>query len=213
MDHAKVAGPDGKVLIEQWLSSDRERGGERTGPQFTFHDYKRKLALTKYVAAEGVIYRLPEPPDGSPGGADFLRPLLDQLLDPAGPPRFPFPGTELIGQARHEVEAGGKAWLEIELTLRVAAGTRGPDLSMRFRVDPATKLPHSIAFDAEDGKRYTAAIDYPDRGPADIHDMGAPPPRRSSTASRPTPSAASWRGSGPSGSSSTTTASSSSWRR
>jgi hypothetical protein len=45
---------------------------------------------------------------------------------------------------------------------------------MRIRVDPATRLPDSLAFDAEDGKRYTASIDYPDRGPADIYDLGAP---------------------------------------
>jgi hypothetical protein len=171
--HGKVVGPDGKELFEQWLSSDRARGGERAGPRIAFHDYKRKT-LTKYVPAEGVVYRLPEPPEGAPGDTNFLRQLFDQLLDPAGPPKFPFPGTELIGQARREVEDGGKKWLEIELTLRIAGGSRGPDESMRIRVDPATKLPGSLAFDAEDGKRYTASIDYPDRGPADIYDLGAP---------------------------------------
>lgn len=171
--HGKVVGPDGKELVEQWVSSDRELGGERAGPQIAFHDYKRKI-LTKYVPAEGAVYRLPEPPEGAPGEANFLRQLLDQLLDPAGPPKFPFPGTELIEQARREVEEGGEKRIEIELTLRVAGGSRGPDLSMRIRVDPATKLPDSLAFDAEDGKRYTASIDYPDRGPADIYDLGAP---------------------------------------
>ncbi len=171
--HGKVVGPDGKELIEQWLSSNRERGGERAGPWVAFHDYKRKI-LTKYVPAEGVVYRLPEPPEGAPGDTNFLRQLFDKLLDPAGPPKFPFPGTELIGHARREVEVGGKKWLEIELTLRVAGGSRGPDLSMRIRVDPATKLPDSLTFDAEDGKRYTASIDYPDRGPADIYDLGVP---------------------------------------
>jgi hypothetical protein len=170
--HGEVVGPDGKKLFEQWLSSDRALGGERAGPQIAFHDYRRKI-LTKYVPAEGVVYRLPEPPEGAPGDTNFLRQLLDQLLDPAGPPKFPFPGTELIGQARRKVRDGGKTWLEIELTLRVAGGSRGPDESMRIRVDPATKLPDSLAF-AEDGKRYTAWIDYPDRGPADIYDLGAP---------------------------------------
>ena len=171
--HGTVAGPDGKVLFEQWLSSDRQRAGERAGPAILFHDYERKV-LTKYVPAEGTIARLPEPPQGMPDANDFLRPVLDQLLDPAGPSRFPFPGMELIGQARRTVEQGGRKWLEIELTLRVAGGSRGGPLAMRIRVDPATKLPASLAFDAEDGKRYTAAFDYPDRGPVDIYDLGAP---------------------------------------
>jgi hypothetical protein len=168
--HGKVSGPDGKLLFEQWLSSNRELSGTRAGPQVTFYNSRQKV-LTKYVPAEGVIYRLPEPAAGEP---NFLRQILDQLLDPAGPPRFPFPGTELIGQARREVEDGGKKWLEIELTLREAGGSRGPDRSMRIRVEPATKLPATLVFDAEDGKRYTAAIDYPDRGPADVYDLGAP---------------------------------------
>ncbi len=171
--HGKVVGPDGKELVEQWLSSNRELGAERAGPLIAFHDYKWKI-LTKYVAAEGVVYRLPEPPEGTPGETSFLRQLLDHLLDPAGPPKFPFPGTELIGLARREIEEGGKKWLEIELTLRVAGGSRGPDLSMSIRVNPATKLPESLTFDAEDGKRYIASIDYPDRGPSDIYDLGAP---------------------------------------
>ncbi|HEX8199207.1 MAG TPA: hypothetical protein VF590_01875, partial [Isosphaeraceae bacterium] len=171
--HGKVVGPDGKELVEQWLSSDRRRGGERAGPLIAFHDYGGKI-LTRYVPDEGVVYRLPEPPEGATGEADFLRQVLELLRDPAGPPRFPFPGMELVGQSRGEVEEGGKKWVEIELALRVAGGSRGPDVSMRIRVDPATKLPTSLVFDAEDGKRYTAAIDYPESGPADIYDLGAP---------------------------------------
>jgi hypothetical protein len=81
---------------------------------------------------------------------------------------------ELIGQTRREVEEGGKKWLEIELSLRVAGGSRGGPLPMRIRVDPETKLPTSLVMQAEDGKWYTASIDYPDRGPADIYDLGVP---------------------------------------
>jgi hypothetical protein len=45
---------------------------------------------------------------------------------------------------------------------------------MRIRVNPATKLPDSLAFEDEDGKRYNATIDYPDHGPSDIYDLGVP---------------------------------------
>ena len=181
--HGKMVGPDGKVLFEQWLSSNRELAGVRAGPAISFHDHKRKV-FTKYVPAENVVYRLPEPPEGTPSDVNFLTQLLDLLLDPAGPSKFPFPGMELIGQTRREVEEDGKKWLEIELTLRVAGGSRGGPLSMRIRVDPATKLPNSFADRDEDGKRYTASIDYPDRGPADIYDLGVP---RTAKVDRPDP--------------------------
>ncbi len=171
--HCAMGGPDGKPLFEQWLSSNRDLAGERAEPEISFHDSKRKV-LTKYVPAEGVVYRLPEPPVGTQGDTNFLPRVLDQLRDSKGPAKFPFPGMELIGQTRREVEEGTKKWLEIELTLRAAGGSRGGPLSMRIRVDPATKLPKSLDMVAEDGIRYTAAIDYPDRGPADIDDLGVP---------------------------------------
>lgn len=171
--HGTVAGPDGKTIFEQWLSLNREVGAERGGPEVAFHDYKRKV-MTKYVPGENVVYRLPEPPPANAGDTNFLRQLLDQLLNPDGPGKFPFEGMDLIGQTRREVKEGDKTWLEIELTFRVAGGSRGGPVSMRIRVDPATNLPMSLDMEDEDQKRYTTAIDYPDRGPADIYDLGAP---------------------------------------
>jgi hypothetical protein len=171
--HGKMVGPDGNELFEHWLSSNRDLAGVRGGPAILFHDFKRKV-FTKYILAENVVYRLPEPPKGKVIDFDFLTHLLDLLLDPAGPSKFPFPGMELIGQTRKEVEADGRKWLEIELSLRVAGGSQGGPLSTRIRVDPMTKLPKSFAEQDEDGKWYTATIDYPDRGPADIYDLGVP---------------------------------------
>jgi hypothetical protein len=171
--HGKMVGPDGGVIVEQWLSANRELASHRAAPETTFHDYKKKI-FTKYVAAENVVYRLPEPPEGAPEDVNFLRQVLDLLNDPKGPTKFPFPGMELIGQTRREIEENGKKWHEIELTLQVAGGSRGGPIAARIRIDPATKLPSSLAMEAEDGKWYTASIDYPDRGPADIHDLGAP---------------------------------------
>lgn len=171
--HGKVAGPDGKVLYEEWLSASRDRAAVRGGPETEFHDYLQKV-LTKYKVADGVVYRLPEPPPQAAGDGSFLRLALDLLHDPKGPGKFPFPGTELIREDRRGVTDAGKDWVEISLTLRVAGGSRGELVTMLIRVDPASMLPASLTMDAEDGKRYSAAIDYPERGPADIYDLGAP---------------------------------------
>ena len=171
--HGTVVDPDGNELVEQWFSLNRELGAERAGTAISFHDYKRKV-MTKYVADENTVYQLPEPAEGRPDAINFLRQVLDVLRNPKGPNKFPFPGMELIDDARREMTVDGKKWLGIELTLRVAGGSRGEPLAMHIRVDLATKLPVLFAMVDEEGKRYTAAIDYPDQGPADIYDLGVP---------------------------------------
>ena len=65
--HSRMDGPGGIGPIEHWLSADRQRAGERAGPSTSFLDDQRKV-YTKYVPAEGVIYRLPGPPMGAADG-------------------------------------------------------------------------------------------------------------------------------------------------
>jgi hypothetical protein len=168
--HGKLVGPDDKVMFEEWLSSNRNVSGVKAGPLIAFHDHKRKV-VTKYFPGKDVVYRLPE---GTPQEANFLRQVLDLLLDPKGPAKFPFPGMELIGQSSREVEEDGKKSLEIELLFRFAGGSRGGPRPMIIRVDPSTKLPQSLVMQSEDGMKYRASIDYPDHGPADVFDMGVP---------------------------------------
>lgn len=171
--HGSVADADGKLIVEQWFSSNRELGGERAGQEIAFHDYKRKV-LTKYVAAGSAVYRLPDPPEGTSGEVNFVRQILDFLLNPKGADKFLFPGSEIINQTRREIEITQKKWIEIELTLRIAGGSRGDPQSMWIRVDPATDLPGSVVIQDEEGKKYTASFDYPESGPADIYDLGVP---------------------------------------
>lgn len=170
--HGTVVGSDGNQLFEEWLSSNRELSAVRAKPEIVFHDSKQKT-FTKYVPEESTLYRLPPPPADILDRSSFLRQLLN-LFDPKGPGKFLFPGMEVIGQTRRNIEEGTKKWIEIELTLRVAGGSRGGPLSARIRVDPATNLPESLTLEGEDGKHHTASIDYPDRGPADIYDLGVP---------------------------------------
>jgi hypothetical protein len=170
--HGTVVGPDGTPVFEEWLSSNREMSAVRAKPEILFHDSKRKV-FTKYVSAESTVYRLPPPAADILDRSSFLRQLLN-LFDPNRPGKFLFPGMEVIGQTRRNIEEGTKKWFEIEVTLRVAGGSRGGPLSARIRVEPATNLPHSLTLEGEDGKYYTASIDYPDRGPDDIYDLGVP---------------------------------------
>ena len=154
----------------------------RHGPDVEYHDHALRT-FTKFVPAEGVVYRLPENPELMSQGLDFYR----QLLDPKGPTKSPIPGMELIAQNRRDVVEAGRSWTDIELTLRVVAGDR--EQRMRFRVDPKTKLPHSLVFQSHEGPEGTSLFDYPDRGPSDIYDLGSAngQDRRPHTGRRPRP--------------------------
>jgi hypothetical protein len=173
--HSTMSGPDGKQLVEQWFNMNGETSAERGGTTVSFYDHKRKV-FTKYVAADSAIYRLTDAREETTVAYNFLRPVLEMLRDPKGPSKFPFLGMELIGQTRRNIAEGSRKWLD--LSLRFAGGPRGLSLLMQIRVDPATKLPASIAMEAEDGNRYTCSIDYPDGGPADIYDLGVPRPAK-----------------------------------
>ena len=165
--HTRTLGLDGKEYHEAWFSPKRGITAARHGTDIEYHDHALRT-FTKFVPAEGVVYRLPENPDLMSQGLDFYR----QLLDPKGPTKSPIPGMELIAQNRRDVVEAGRSWTDIDLTLRVVAGDR--EQRMRFRVDPKTKLPHSLVFQTHEGPEGTSLFDYPDRGPSDIYDLGAP---------------------------------------
>jgi hypothetical protein len=165
--HTRTVGPDGKEYGEVWFSPKNGVSAVRHGPQVEYHDHALRT-FTKFVPAEGVVYVLPENPELMSQDLDFYR----QLLDPKGPTKSPIPGMEVVAQNRRDIDDGGQAWVEIELTLRVVGGDR--EQRMRCRVDPKTKLPHSLVFQSLEGPEGTTVFDYPDRGPSDIYDVGAP---------------------------------------
>ena len=166
--HGQTLGPDGRVASETWFSPGKRVIGSRHGAEAEFHDLATR-AFTKYVPSEAALYRLPEQDDRLDAGLDFYR----QLLDEKGAARSPVPGMDVVGQSRREVDEGGRTWLDIELTLKVVAADRPPQ-KLVFRVDPATRLPHSCTFDTNEGPRGTTLFGYPDAGPADIFDLGVP---------------------------------------
>jgi hypothetical protein len=165
--HSKTVGPDGKVYGESWFSVKNGVSAFRHGTLVEYHDTTLRT-YTKYVASEGAIYLLRENPDLNSEDPDFFR----QLLESKGPAKSPVFGMEVVAQSRRDIVEDGRAWVDIELTLKVIAGDRKQ--TMRFRVDPKTKLPHSCVFQSIEGPVGTSLFDYPDRGPADIYDLGVP---------------------------------------
>jgi hypothetical protein len=165
--HTKNVGPDGKVYVETWSSVKNGVSAFRHGTDVEYHDTTLRT-FAKYVSTENVIYRLPENPGQETPDPNFFR----QLLESRGPAKSPVVGMEVVAQSRRDVVENGRAWVDIDLTLKVSAGDRKQ--TMRFRVDPKTKLPHSCEFQSIEGPIGTRLFDYPDRGPADIYDLGVP---------------------------------------
>ena len=165
--HIRTLGPDGKEAGQAWFSPKNGVSAVRHGPQIEYHDQALKT-FTKYVPDEEVIYRLPEIPDQNLNSIEFIQ----HLLDPKGPTKAPLPGLELIAQSRRDLVEDGRDWAEIDLTFRVVGSER--EQKMRFRVDPRTKRPYSLVYLGLEELEATTLFDYPDRGPADIYDLGVP---------------------------------------
>jgi hypothetical protein len=165
--HGRAFEPDGKEAGETWFSPKSGVIAFRVGAEVEYHDHALGI-FTKYIAAEGVVYRLLENNERISINGEFYQ----QLLDPKGSASSPVPGMELVAQTRREIVEDGRTWSDIELTLRVVGGDRVD--RMQFRVDPRTGLPHSFAIKSGDRPLDTTLLDYPDRGPGDIYDLGVP---------------------------------------
>lgn len=165
--HSRTLGPEGKVAGESWFSPKLGIVATRHGEHVEYHD-RTLHTVTRYVAAEATIYKVPERREHNSWDVDFY----EQLLDPKGLTRSPVPGMEIVAQSRQDTVEGGQAWLDVALTLRVIGGDRVQQL--QFRVDPRTKLPHSCVFDTIEGPKGTTLYYFPDHGPADIYELGAP---------------------------------------
>jgi hypothetical protein len=165
--HTRSVGPDGKDFGEVWFSPKLRVSAARHGSEIEYHDRGLRI-VTKFMRDEGVIYRLPENPDLASQSLDFFT----QLLDPKGPTKSPLPGMDVIAQSRHDVVEDGRSWVDLEFTLRVVGADR--EQRIRIRVDSKTKLPHSMAVHSKEGPEGTMLFDYPERGPADVYELGAP---------------------------------------
>ena len=100
---------------------------------------------------------------------------IDRPLDQLG---FLGPEREkmkLLDQKVEKVTEQGRVWLDYRLTVS-HPGSNEP-MKMLFRVNAATKLPEMCRMEGQwDGKPVTTEthFDFPEKGPADIYDLGVP---------------------------------------
>jgi hypothetical protein len=168
---------DGKQH-QEWMSISRDMSARRDGDELSFHDHRLKL-VTIYQAEERTIIRAGETP------RDWKL-ELDRALDRVFQAIFrgdeklqsPIPEVELVGQEQKEVERNGRKRLAFELKLRHTLEQREQTWKMTFLVDPATRLPQLVLMtnpQKDKGpEQFAIQISYPDPGPVDVYDLGAP---------------------------------------
>jgi hypothetical protein len=181
--HQRTTSPD-QCKAEIWYSPSRETLASRRDNSLEYEDYRLQVYYS-FDPEEQVVYRGPvvwrPRAEGTESMATALRVLFgpkrqgDQSLEP-----LPFLGPnrdrlKVVGQATERVNEQGRTWLLYRLEVKDL--NTGQPVRMLFRVDAQTHLPHLCRIEGtHDGKPVTVetSYDYPEKGPADIYDLGAP---------------------------------------
>jgi hypothetical protein len=170
---------------EFWYSPDRNIAAMRRPNSTIYLDYRLQL-VDSYDTKEKVVYHALMaggyygPPDAG-ATVEALATLVRAGRLPENPlVHLDFLGTRrttmrVLDQRMEKITEAGHNWLDYRLT--VADPSFEQPLRWFFRADPATKLPALCRADGQfAGKPATIEIriDYPERGPADIYDLGVP---------------------------------------
>ncbi|HVW39079.1 MAG TPA: hypothetical protein VHB99_17310 [Pirellulales bacterium] len=166
------------TTVEWWFSIERGVFAQRYGKQALFEDNRLHVRYEYDADANRIHRQLSPEKDAGRSAAELFEGIMRGKVR-AGL----FVGDEeVIAQEARRVVDGGRQWLEYDLTLRSRFLGTNRLTQLRFRVDPETQLPYSmkvtpmaalggpIAADAG----FERIFDYPDHGPADIYDLGAP---------------------------------------
>jgi hypothetical protein len=172
-------GTDRRVW-EDWYSPTKDIAAWRAPDSIRYEDYRLRV-FDSYDPAEKVVYHGPVAWNSRGGHFESMAGALKVLLqDGRKPEHLGFLGTggeqsKVIEQRSEKVTEQGRACVDIRLTVK------GPEsaqpMTMVFRVDAATLLPRSCRMEGHhDGKPVTreTQFDYPEKGPADIYDLGVP---------------------------------------
>ncbi len=169
---------------EAWFSPTKDISAERQGGSARYEDYRLQIYYS-YDPAEQVLYRVPLV--GTSQATEFgsLFDALKILVQSDRPPEKPlahlgFLGSErdkmtVLDQRMEKITEQNHTWLDYRITVKYAEAAE--PVRTWFRVDTRTKLPQMCRIEGHhDGKAATLEIqfDYPEKGPADIFDLGVP---------------------------------------
>jgi hypothetical protein len=181
--HERMVETDGFVG-ELWYSPAKEIMAWRGRDSIQYEDYRLQVYYT-YIPGEQILYRGPvvwrSRADEFESMAMCLRALF-QHDRPAAQPLSHLgslgPDREMmkvVDQGMEKVVDQGRTWLDYRL--KVNDLKLGHPVQMLFRVDASTKLPQLSRIEGVlEGKPVAVETwyDYPEKGPADIYDLGVP---------------------------------------
>jgi hypothetical protein len=174
----------GSQISEMWYSPGKGICAWRLPGAMKYEDYRLEV-YHSYDPKDKVLYRLPvlgrRQADDFDAMADAIKVIVAREQVPDRPlEQLGFLGLErnkikVLEQGMTKVNDGGREWLEYRLAV-THEGSAKP-LQFLFRVDSVNKLPGICRISGEeDGKPFLSEtqFDYPERGPADIYDLGVP---------------------------------------
>ena len=185
--HVTETDPDGKTN-EFWYSPVKDISAWHDKDWIEYRDHRVRVYYA-YDLHDKVLYRVPE--EMRRGMEHFasmiasLRVLLeskqpvDNPLERLGFPKNEQTRHEVVKQSLKKVKEGDREWLDYHLTVK-GHGNKLPEpieSQMLFRVDPETKLLQLVRCEYDwKGKHAVAeqSFDYPEKGPADVYDLGVP---------------------------------------
>jgi hypothetical protein len=171
---------------EFWYSPSRNIVAMRRPNWTTYEDYRLQF-VDSYEARDKVVYRSPIASwqSGARREYEAMMGTLAALLQAERLPEKPLASLDFLAQRRttirvldqrmEKITEAGHNWLDYRLT--VADPSFEQPLRLFFRVDAATKLLALCRSDWQlKGRPATVEtrFDYPERGPADLYDLGVP---------------------------------------
>jgi len=181
--HVSITNPDGKKR-EVWYSAKDDVSASRSKDWIEYYDHKLKVYYS-YDVGEEVLYRVPEHTPRRANEYALIAEALRLVLGGNRPTEKPFKNLEFLGQegsnmelldqTLNRVDESGHQWFDCRLTVRHSK-VPGP-ITLLFRVDPKTMLPHTCRMEGKWEKKLVSTeqqIDYPERGPTSVYELGVP---------------------------------------
>jgi len=169
---------------ELWYSPARNVVATRRPDLTTYEDHRLQV-IDSYDAKDKVVYHVPIFSKSPARDYEALMEALATILQAERLPEKPLERLDFLGPEREsmrvldqgveKVAEAGHVWLDYRVTVTDPRSEQ--PLRMLFRVDAATRLPSLCRLNVQhEGKPASVEtrFDYPERGPADLYDLGVP---------------------------------------
>ncbi len=167
-----TAGQEGEV----WISIEKRITAEKSDRRIVFSDIGKGVVF-RYEKDDGKIRQKPlseeEKQVVTLFGLMFEATIKNKLNV-----KFAETGFRLTGQKIRTVTIKKRAWTVYDFTFEHKSKQGVTKSQISFFVDPDKQLPLRMKYQARHSKGYREeqemAIDYPDKGPESIYDLGVP---------------------------------------